>query len=345
MSFTRQKTSIKQVRSNVLFPLFYTSTSCRPALSIIGAMAVFMFLLAGCDSGPERTKVDLMKKESNHVSAWLKSGETGKEWIFGFDLRRSLAEDTRQYASFLKYLEDATGLAFKLRFTQKTGRIEDDLGRGIIHFAAFGAGAYIPAREKYSVIPLARGLNKFDKAEYQAVIVTAPGSPIQKIEDLKGKRFAFGNYTSTQGHVIPRIILAEHGLTLDDFLHFDYTGGHHNCAMEVIAGNFDAGGMQDTLGREMAEAGRLRIIYTSEYYPSSCLAANKNVPSEVMDKVRKALLELDPKGRHADILVNWDRTEMPNGFVAAKDEDYEKLRYWSTKLNLYNESERPIPAR
>ena len=345
MKNTEKKTSAKQIRSNALSPLPGSSISCRRALSIIVAMVVSMLLFTGCESQPERKKVDLTKKESPQAVNRLKTEKIKQEWVFGFDQRRSLEEDTRQYASFLRYLEDATGLEFKLRFTQKTGRIEDDLGRGIIHFAAFGAGAYIPAHEKYKVIPLARGLNKFGKPEYQSVIVTAPDSPLQSIEDLRGKRFAFGNYTSTQGHVIPRIILAEHGLTLDDFSHFDYTGGHHNCAMEVIAGNFDAGGMQDTLGREMAESGRLRILHTSEYYPSSCLAANKDVPPEVLDTMRKALLELDPKARHADILVDWDRTEMPNGFVAVKDEDFEKLRYWSTKLNLYDESQRPIKSR
>ena len=302
-----KKTSARQVRSNALSPVPCTGILRGRAVWTIVVLAVSMLLFIGCESQPERKKVDLTKKESPSAVKPMKTEEIGKEWIFGFDLRRSLEEDTRQYASFLKYLEDATGLAFKLRFTQKTGRIEDDLGRGVVHFAAFGAGAYIPAREEYNVIPLARGLNRFGKAEYQAVIVTAPDSPIQSIEDLRGKRFAFGNYTSTQGHVIPRIILAEHGLTLDDFSYFDYTGGHRNCAMEVIAGNFDAGGMQDTLGREMAASGRLRILHDSDYYPSSCLAANKEVPQEVLDAVRKALLALEPKGRHAGILVDWDR--------------------------------------
>ena len=345
MQNTVKKTSAKQILSNLLLPVPRRSPSWHQSLWGIMVMLISIFLFAGCDSGPERTQVDLTKTESVQVLNQLKTANTSKQWIFGFDMRRTLEEDTRQYASFLKYLEDATGLTFKLRFTQKTGRIEDDLGRGIIHFAAFGAGAYIPAREKYDVVPLVRGLNRFGKAEYQSVIVTAPNSPIQTIENLPGKRFAFGNYTSTQGHVIPRIILAKHGLGLDDFSYFDYTGGHHNCAMEVIAGNFDAGGMQDTLGREMAASGRLRILHTSEYYPSSCLAANKDVPPEVQDTVKKALLDLDPKGRHAVILVDWNRTEMPNGFVAARDEDFETLRHWSTKLNLYNESQRPIKSR
>ena len=200
-----------------------------------------------------------------------------------------------------------------------------------------GAGSTIQAHAKYGVIPLVRGLNAQGRAEYRSVIVVAPDSSIQTIADLRGKRFAFGSLTSTQGHLIPRIILLQHGLTLDDLAAYAYTGSHRNCANEVTAGRFDAGGMQDTLGEELAAAELLRIIYTSQYYPSSGIAANKDVPSEVIDKVQQALLDFDPQGRDAPGLYHWDRTEMVNGFIEAKDEDYAEILEWAVKMGYFDE--------
>lgn len=251
---------------------------------------------------------------------------------FGFDLRASPKEDARQYLPFLHYLEQITDYSFELRFTPKDGQIVDDLGTGVVQFAAIGAGSYLQANAKYGVIPLVRGLNAQGRAEYRSVIVVAPDSSIQTVEDLRGKRFAFGSATSTQGHLIPRIILLQHGLTLDDLAVYEYTGSHRNCANAVTAGRFDACGMQDTMGEELAAAGLLRIIYTSQYYPSSGIAANKNVRPEVLDKVRQALLDFDPQGRDAPDLYHWDSTEMPNGFIEAEEEDYTELLEWAIKL-------------
>ncbi|MBL7163591.1 MAG: phosphate/phosphite/phosphonate ABC transporter substrate-binding protein [Anaerolineales bacterium] len=300
-------------------------------------LTLVMVLLTGCLSGGDYVEIDLGDTVNDvelHAGAELADTDV---FYFGFDLRANPQEDARQYLPFLQYLEETTGYTFELRFTPKDGQIVDDLGTGVVQFAAIGAVSYIQAHAQYGVIPLARGLNSLGQAEYQSVIVVAPDSPIETIEDLGGVRFAFGSVTSTQGHLIPRIILVEYGLTLDDLAAYAYTGSHHNCANAVTAGRFDACGMQDTMGEELAEAGLLRIIHTSRYYPSSGIAANKDVPPEVLDKVLQALLDFDPLGREAAALYHWDKTEMPNGFVEARDEDYAKLREWAIKLGYFPE--------
>jgi phosphonate transport system substrate-binding protein len=255
---------------------------------------------------------------------------------FGFDLRTTPQEDAKQYLPFLNYLKRETGYTFELRFTPAGSSIVDQLGQGKVHFAAIGADSYLQARTRYGVVPLVRGLNASGRGEYQAVIVVAPHSPIRKIEELRGKRFAFGNKISTQGHLIPRIILAEHGIGLENLAGYEYTGSHLNSANAVAAGRFDAGGMQDTLGRELADAGLLRIIHTSRNYPSSGIAANKDVPPAVLARVRRAFLDFQPRGRDAADLYHWDRTEMPNGFMPARDEDYAELRKWVERLGYYS---------
>lgn len=297
------------------------------------AVAMAANLLVGCDSDKPQ-KIDFNDTISNAELRKMAPEPDPNVLRFGFDLRASAQEDARQYLPFLKYLERSTGYHFKLRFTPEDGVIADNLGTGVVQFAAIGAGSYLKARARYGAIPLVHGLNEQGRAEYRSVIVAAPDSPIQRIEDLRGKRFAFGSVTSTQGHIIPRIVLAEHGLSLEDLVGYEYTGSHYNCATVVAAGRFDAGGMQDTLGLKLAKEGSIRIIYTSKFYPSSGITANKNVSSEILDRVKQALIDFQPEGRDAAGLYHWDRTEMPNGFIKAHDSDYEELREWSRKFGL-----------
>jgi phosphonate transport system substrate-binding protein len=282
----------------------------------------------------ERETIDLSDRISAaELSELAAANEAGDGLRFGFDLRASPQEDARQYMPFLEYLERATGYRFDLHFSSE-GRIAANLGTDRVQFAAIGADTYLRADAEYGVIPLVRGLNALGRAEYQSMIVVAPHSPIQQCAQLSGKRFAFGSVNSTQGHLIPRIVLTECGVLLDELAAYGYTGSHRNCANAVISGEFDACGMQDTMARELAEAGLVRIIHTSEYYPSSGIAASTGVPGEVLDRVRQALLDFEPQGRDADGLYHWERTEMPNGFAEAREGDYAELRDWAVEFGF-----------
>ena len=310
---------------------------------IIGVIIVS--LLIGCDFEPERKKVDLKETISEEELRKIRPKKESDVFIFGFALRASPEEDARQYLPFLKYLEKASGYRFKLCFTPKDKSIAKMLGSGEIHFAAIGTGSCLKARAEYNAIPIARGLNIHGKAEYQTMIIVPPDSTIQKVKDLQGKKFAFGNIASTQGHIIPRIILSKHGLKLEDLGYYEHTESHFDCANAVISGRFDAGGIQDTMGRELAKKGLVRILHTSAYYPSGCISANRDVPGEVLAKVKQALIDFQPKGRDAAGLYHWDKTEMPNGFVEAKEEDCEELKKWAIKFGyiLNPEATEAIP--
>lgn len=252
----------------------------------------------------------------------------------GFDVRNNQREDTRQYRPLLDYLARVTGYRFEIRFTAQNESIVDLLGQNQVQFAFVGADTYLQAHQRYGAVTVVRGLNTFDKAEYQSVIVVSPKSAISGLDELRGRKFAFGSQTSTQGRLIPLIILAEQGIGLNDLAGHVFTGSHRNCAQAVVRGEADACGMQDTLGRELAEAGLVRILATSRYFPSSGVAAAGNVPPVVIDRVKKALLDFQPNGADKAGLYNWTKTEMPNGFTDSNDSDYADLREWSKKLGL-----------
>ncbi len=285
-----------------------TDSGCRTgtrkrALFLAAVWATLALGLTGCDS-PEIQRIDLSERIDNTKMVRMAPERDSDVLRFGFDLRFTPEEDAKQYLPLLAYLEETVGLRFELRFTPQDSTVADDLGTGVIQFAAIGAGSYLAAHAKHGVIPLVRGLNAEGHSEYRSVIVVAPDSPIRTVGELRGKRFAFGGVTSTQGHLIPRIVLAEHGIRLGDLGGYKYTGSHAKCAAAVVAGRADAGGVQDTMGRRVSEQGFIRIIHTSKLYPSSGIAANRDVRPAVIKKVKRALLDFEPAGTHAEGLYH-----------------------------------------
>jgi len=323
-------------RSAVFQPTLWTI--CRIFLTLL----VILFTLTGCNSAEQKST-----PEGEHTSANPPdkvSPVSGADILyFGFDLRGSAQEDAKQYLPFLDYLQKATGLPIELRFTLKNSSMVNELCSGTFHFGAIGADTYLQAHAACGVIPLVRGLNSSGRAEYQSVIIVHPDSPIQNLDELRGKSFAFGSVTSTQGHLIPRILLAERNIYLDDFAKHEFTGSHQNCANAVASGRMDAGGMQDLLARRLAAEGFIRILHTSEFYPSSGIAVNPAVPEDIQQKVKQALIDFKPADEHAEGLYHWDRTEMALGFSEARDEDYSGLRIWSIKFGLLKETVKEKP--
>ncbi len=306
----------------------------------IGLLAAILLLafsaaaLLGFDPEPPRKKIDLKDRltaDEVHRPAPRRDPDV---YVFGFEQRASPAEDARRGAAFLDYLSKATGCRVEMRFVPRNGRVVDDLGRGRIHFAAVGAGTFVRAHEAYGVIPVARGIDRSGGTRCRAVIAVAPESGIRSVEDLKGRSLIFGRFDSTLGHLVPRIILAEHGIDLRDFNRVEYAASSRDCANAVAARRFDAGGLPERLAAAMQGSGALRILATSPAYPSTTVAAFRNVPPEALRKVTRALVGYRPAGREADRLRLRDAAETALGFEAARPGDYEAIRTWASRFGM-----------
>ena len=308
----------------------------KPNTSVLWVfLLVFALALSSCCIGEQEVpEIDLNKTQEGVVQFPQDDADTV---YFGFDLRLSPKEDARIYAPFLQYLSEETGRTFKIHFTSEYETTQDNLGKGITQFAALGALSYLKAHDDHGVICIARGLNADGRGEYCAAIVTRPDSDITELKEIRNRTFCFGSFYSTQGHLIPRKMLEVANITLSDLGQYEYTGSHRNCAMAVMKGECDAGGMQDTMASSLADEGRLRVVAFSDYYPSSGISANRDVDPALLEAVKKALLDFDPKGKHAGNLTGWDKTEMPCGFVEADDSDYAGLREIAMRYGVIKE--------
>ena len=294
----------------------------------------FFLIFSGCSQKENPKKVSLYKRTyETHRGI----DNTQKDILqFGFDLRLDPKEDVRIYTPLLKYLEKTTGKRFRIKFNEKYEDTIENLSNGVTHFAAIGPLSYVIGREKYGygIKYLVSGVNKEGDPKYRAVIFASPESALGNIKDLNGKCFAFGSRISTQGHLIPRKMLEDEGITLKDLSDYVYTGSHINAVKSVLNGECDAGGIQDTLAARLAEKGTIKILKISKPFPSSLIAYNGAVENEIVEAVRSSLLDFDPMTTHKDMLVDWDKTEMALGFTRVNENELYKVAVLARKYGL-----------
>lgn len=301
-------------------------------------MPIFLLFIFGCNKDDELPVQSVSTKDKISEES-LKEKIEKKENVlrFGFDLRGEPQEDVAQYLPFMKYLEEKTGFVFKLHFSPSTSSSAQELGLQHADFSIMGSLSFLKAESQYGAKILVRGVNEEQSASYKSVFITRINSDINTINDIKGTKLSFGSKDSTQGHLIPRIILKKNNIYLTNLKHYQYTGSHQECAEAVLSGRYDVCAMQEKLAKKLARQGLVKIIHTSSPYPSSGIAVSSKVPNDIVEIVQKALLEFQPQGRDKEGMYHWEYTEMPLGFVTATSKDYDELRVMANQFRLLDE--------
>lgn len=229
------------------------------------------------------------------------------------------AEMVRRLTPLAKYLSEQTGLNVEFRASPNLGSAVDELGKNTTQIAYFTPAAYLEAHEKYGAEPLVNPLSK-GKGTFTLMIAVAKNSPIKTVEDLRGKKFAFGDKKA----LLQPAVVENSGIKLSEFASYDYLNHYDNIAKAVINGDFDAGILKDTIAEKFADQG-IRVIHTSPPLPSYLFAINKKLPPKTVAKLKKAMLALkDDTEEHKAILTALEKGY--NGFEAASDKDFDAIR-------------------
>jgi len=194
----------------------------------------------------------------------------------------------------------------------------DDLVSGAVDFARFGPASYITARESNPDIRILAIESKKGRKEFNGVICVAKDGPLQGMEDLKGKRFAFGNEHSTIGRYLSQLHMQENGIRAGDLAAYEYLGRHDTVGAAVDAGQFDAGALKESTYKKMVDKGSsLRAIATFKNVTKPWIARS-GMPDRVFENLQVVLLGMDDP----DAL----KALKKDGFLAGADADYAVIR-------------------
>lgn len=142
--------------------------------------------------------------------------------------------------------------------------------------------------------------------DFVTQFITNSESDMLTIEDLPGRRFAFGRRSSEQAGLVPYYILKQAGLNPDkdlaaiSFFEERQAGNmsdERDVVERVASGEFDAGAVSKRTLDVMAEDGSLsahpvRVFWASPAYSHCCFTAQRDMDSQLATQIEAAFLSI-----------------------------------------------------
>jgi phosphonate transport system substrate-binding protein len=229
------------------------------------------------------------------------------------------ADMHKRLTPLTKYLSDSLGQPVSLKLAKDMPEAIQDISKGQVDLAYLTPVAYIRSNADGNAQPIVK-LKTNNKASFKLMIVVREDSPIQSVEDLIGKSFAFGDKAA----LLQRAVVVGAGLPLEKLGSYHYLRHYDNIVRAVLLGEYDAGILKDTKAYNWKGKG-IRILYSSPELPPYNIAASSKVSPQIVAKLKKAFLNLDiNKPDHYSIIKALDKKY--DGFAPASDSDYDIVR-------------------
>lgn len=254
----------------------------------------------------------------------VRSDSSTLSLTFGTYESEKAAVVQQQFAPILEYMQSqmkkrlgrAVDIKLKIYNTYEEGN--DAIVKGEVDFVRFGPASYIIAKERNPKVKLIVMEHKDGKKLSKGIIVASTQSSVKSLADLKGRRFAFGDNTSTIGRYLSQAELAKAGIRAKDLASFDYLERHDMVYKAVATGVYDAGALKESTFNKLNKDGQLHIIHSFDNITKPWIA-RKDLDTKVFDAIKEALLNLK------DPAVLKELKEA-TGFLPATDEDYKFVR-------------------
>ena len=183
---------------------------------------------------------------------------------------------------------------------------------------------YIVAADRHGYLPLATR-----DEPLATMVVVQQGSPITKLEDLKGKIIALPPKMAAVSYLL-RAYLAKNGIVPGRDVKLSYHRSHVSCLQQVIIGTADACGTAGPALRFFMNKMKVKMetIAKTTAIPHTLFAVHPRVP----EAARKQLLQT---------ILSWGTTEggrqlLQRGklkpFIRVTDKDYDIVRKYSKVL-------------
>ncbi len=292
----------------------------------VAAVLIAMAALTTAGCGKNESQAPLGSPENPIKMALVPSLDTKK-----------LVTDGEKLADLMK---KETGLTYKVDVPTSYVAVISAMGAGKVDVGWLSPLPYVLAHDKYGVnVVLTTVRNQSTK--YWSFIISRNDTGINKLADLKGKRFAYGDPMSTSGCLYAKDLLRNGGYDPDKFFsNVIYAGAHDKVAMAVYNKQVDGGAIYGGVVSDAREkvTGSIKdimqkthVIARSAGIPNDTVSVRKDLPADITKKVADGLMKIakSDEGRIAVMsLYGID------GFVPAKDSDYDSVRKVAKTENI-----------
>jgi len=230
------------------------------------------------------------------------------------------AKLAQAWMPFLERVSKEAGVKLKFVTAPSISDFEQRLLQsGKADFAWCNPLDYVLAAEQHGYVAIAREA----KHKLKGIIVVKSASPFKALADLRGKslvvpRGAFAAET------LVKVELASASLGPKD-VEVRVANSHDSAYLMVLSGQVDAaGGVMRTFKDLSPEAqAGLRVLQTTQPITPHPFSAHPRVPTEVVKRVREAIVKIGADPANRDLLAG---LKFPEGFETAEDADYQDAR-------------------
>lgn len=197
-----------------------------------------------------------------------------------------------EWGPFKTALEAATGETFDFfPVSSRTAAVEALRGE-TVDFVVTGPAEYIVINTLTQATPLIG----FGRPDYRCAIIVRADAGIDSMDDLKGKKVAFGDIGSTSNMLCPMQLMADYGVNPVSDIEKIHTA--RNIAHEALkAGDVAAIGINEgswiSSARDKDSSvpyGFFKVLARSGDLPNDMLLAGAHVPAEMQAKVRDSII-------------------------------------------------------
>lgn len=148
---------------------------------------------------------------------------------------------------------------------------------------------------------------------YRSLIFTKKDSPVEKMEDLKGRTIVFEDEFSTSGYYVPKNAILSKGLELSDKydaqrVNFLFSKSEQNSAAWLLFDKVDAAALDEGSFGEL-EQKLFKVIYTSKQVPRHLVSFSKDMDQKLQKEILDILYTMHNDERGKEVLKKFSKTK------------------------------------
>ncbi|EFH10349.1 phosphate/phosphite/phosphonate ABC transporter substrate-binding protein [Teichococcus cervicalis] len=235
--------------------------------------------------------------------------------IFAYTPVEDPAVYRKVWDGFLVHLAKETGKRVQFFAVQNNAAQIEAMRAGRLHVAGFNTGSTPLAVNCSGFVPFAMMASKSGEFGYEMEVIVPSDSPIQKLEDLRGRTLTFSQQTSNSGYKAPVALLqGQFNLREGTDYRSNFSGRHDNSVIGVANRDYEAAAVANSVMRRMIARGtvdgaRIRTIYKSDSFPTTAYGIAHNLKPELAEKIRAAFFSFNWEG--SALLEEFGKSEPP----------------------------------
>lgn len=201
------------------------------------------------------------------------------------------------YPPLFKYVSNKLGLELEFQLIPES-ELGFALDQSNLDLGVFTIFPYLGAKTDFEDLEVFASHLVNDNESYKGAILTLKSSDITAISDLSGKELGFVKPTSTSGYHLPKSIIEEYDVVIDE-QQVSFAGGHDLAIELLVSGEVDAIGI-DLAGFKKVEhrISDFRVLYEFEI-PYHAYVFSPRLPMSARDHITEVMFKAskDPEAR------------------------------------------------